>query len=991
MPKKKSTHHNRTRLALEHSVALLAEDSRLAMTMPNTPNRGERVKPERLWRQNDADRGDTLARIKSINKVDLKSPIFYRNALVSPLGMFDVFPDMAHDQASLLTNRTNRTLALKILSIAPKLLGIRSYYDDFTTIDWARAYIQTNKFNYELHSGSHVDPLEGPSEDAPRSLPFVSKAYYVLGKWLLIVIIAFFFAIIAYVIDKFEILIVGFKYGYCRTNWFASEITCCGDVNARRASPLIEPVCPDWVLWSTFFGDISTGDILWIDFAIYVLLCVAFACVAGAVTLTTKIPARLPIAKEKLISESQQNTDSRNMSVDDFHEIMEEKEVTRTLYTGAGSGVPEVKTILSGFVIRRFLGSYTLFAKTVALIFAIASGLSLGKEGPYVHLATCVGNVATRFFSHINDNELLKKQILSASASSGVALAFGSPLGGVLFILEEINHYLPSHQLFLVFFCAITSTLFLKFLDPYGTHKTVLFELNYTSDWNAAELTFFIIIGIAGGVFGAGFIKFARWWGKWFRLKKFIKDRSMLEIILVSLLTGIVTYWNVYTKQASAELVLDLGTPCTAHNINSPLCLRDSDLLASEIRSLLFAFVVKIVLTFITFGLTLPCGIYVPSMVAGALFGRLFAMGIQLAHQEFSSHDNSLMRFVCHENSPQCVDLGIYAIISAGAFMAGVTRMNITLVTILFELTSSYTYVLPIAIAIAVANWMGNLLEENSLYEYLLIANDYPFMSPETEAVDPFVSAGDLLTSAETYVSHTEESSLEDSKQSSTQNIDDSIGDIANLAILKEERLFIDISDSPYVSSKVLYNKLLSLATKSLLDGCITLVKDDTCVGAIYFSELEFCLDRLKKFSYELSISRFLFCKVYKAASYPEDSLAPQEKHNLDVLDEGLEFSLRTTHNTGGGPDYFNYGSNEEYLEFANDKMEIREQLGTLVNFVDFVDTSPIFINHDSSLALAHLIFDRIGTRTVILQKDGKYFGVLHKKALVDYCRRPLK
>ena len=56
--------------------------------------------------------------------------------------------------------------------------------------------------------------------------------------------------------------------------------------------------------------------------------------------------------------------------------------------------------------------------------------------------------------------------------------------------------------------------------------------------------------------------------------------------------------------------------------------------------------------------------------------------------------------------------MGIYAMISAGAFMAGVTRMNITLVTILFELTSSYTYVLPISIAIAVANWSGGLLEK---------------------------------------------------------------------------------------------------------------------------------------------------------------------------------------------------------------------------------------------------------------------------------------
>ena len=62
----------------------------------------------------------------------------------------------------------------------------------------------------------------------------------------------------------------------------------------------------------------------------------------------------------------------------------------------AGSGIPEVKTILSGFVIRGYLGAWTLIVKAVGMVLAVGAGLSLGKEGPLVHVASCCGNLFTR-------------------------------------------------------------------------------------------------------------------------------------------------------------------------------------------------------------------------------------------------------------------------------------------------------------------------------------------------------------------------------------------------------------------------------------------------------------------------------------------------------------------------------------------------------------------------------------------------------------------
>jgi chloride channel 3/4/5 len=102
----------------------------------------------------------------------------------------------------------------------------------------------------------------------------------------------------------------------------------------------------------------------------------------------------------------------------------------------AGSGISEIKCIIAGFVMKGFLGSWTLLIKSIGLPLAIASGLSVGKEGPSVHYAVCTGNIVSRLFAKYRKDAAKTREILSASAAAGVAVAFGSPIGGVLFSLE---------------------------------------------------------------------------------------------------------------------------------------------------------------------------------------------------------------------------------------------------------------------------------------------------------------------------------------------------------------------------------------------------------------------------------------------------------------------------------------------------------------------------------------------------------------------------
>lgn len=911
-------------------------------TVPNTPKHEE---SPLLNACSSAVTPKSLSRMKSLGKIDIRSPVLKSSVLQTPGGISNF---ELHDESnSLRTTKTNDSIKSKFFGIVQETFNpVRNFYNDFTTIDWTRAYLRSNEFNYSLEKKRWTGDSFEDKEGLPIS--WYQKLSYTMGRWILILLIGLFFSIIAFGIDKVEILLVGFKHGYCRTNWFVSQVACC--VNSQKTINVFEntfeETCDDWISWNSLINKNWLVEIRF-DFIIYVSLSVILAIFACLITLTTKITGGS-------VSESHKNDDKERFSP---YESRNGLVKPRVIYTATGSGVPEVKTILSGFVIRRFLGTYTLVAKTIALIFAIALGMSLGKEGPYVHLATCVGNITSRYFWFIFENDFFEKQILSASASAGVALAFGSPLGGVLFILEEINNHLPSNQLFQIFFCAIISTLFLKFLNPYGTGKTVLFELDYFSDWTPIELVFFIMIGIAGGIFGALFVKFVHWWPKKFRTLKPIKNHPVFEVFVVSALTGIITFWNPYTKQASAELVLDLATPCTGRELDRSLCPSTKDQLIKELGSLIFAFIVKVALTFITFGLKVPCGIYVPSMVCGALFGRIFAMVIQLLQvvtkSEDSSTASSVFGFVCSPTSTNCVDMGIYAMISAGAFMAGVTRMNITLVTILFELTSSYTYVLPIAIAIAVANWAGGLLEKNSLYESLLVSNDYPFTSPETEPIDPYVTASDIVNHG-IIIPTT----------------------IVSAHVPQDKQLYIDISDSNYISMSILESKLHLLADRSLLDGCVSLLKDNICVGLVYFLELEMCLDKLKLFIIQYDIKDEIYCKIF------HDDEVFKQISNIHLSHNGKV--IKSILNQQQQQDYFTYGSSNNEQEY----LDLVLIMDNLTNLIKIVDTKPIFLNYDTDLCFANLIFDRVGNRVIVLIKNGKYYGVLHKKVLIDYLRR---
>lgn len=395
-------------------------------------------------------------------------------------------------------------------------------------------------------------------------------------------------------------------------------IACC-DTNSLIQKCCLTPECEDWRSWSEVFHGYPFGK-TWTEFSVYVAFVILFAIFSCLLALTTKtvVPSAYRLATfDENLAADRRNQYTEDDSISAFsdgsltpegapEQVQDEVVPPMVYYSAAGSGVAEVRVILSGFVLHGFLGLKTLLIKTIGLILSVSSGLSLGKEGPYVHVATCVGNIACRIFEKYDRNDAKRREVLSAAAAAGVAVAFGAPLGGVLFGLEEVAYFFPAKTLFRTFFCCITAALTLKFLNPYGTHKIVMFQVKYQVDWEFFELGGFIFVGVVGGAAGALFIKASKYWAKSFRRISYIKRFPILEVLLVSLFTGLVSYWNPLTKLPVAELLLNLASPCDGSDSNRDelgLCPNSVGDIPGILRTLFLAFLVKGFLTTITFGI----------------------------------------------------------------------------------------------------------------------------------------------------------------------------------------------------------------------------------------------------------------------------------------------------------------------------------------------------------------------------------------------------
>lgn len=397
------------------------------------------------------------------------------------------------------------------------------------------------------------------------------------------------------------------------------------------------------------------------------------------------------------------------------------------------SGIPEVKEIIQGFNydLQGYLGLKVLGFKMIGLSLVVASGFWLGKEGPFVHVCCCIINLAFNFIFRDSDkNEAVRRELLSAATATGIALAFNSPIGGVLFVLECIpSFFFPTKIMWNSFVSSTVGLVVLVgvkvFTEGQNFDEEALFSVEFGNvSWLILELIPFIGLGILGGVYGSLFIRIyseVTSMRKTIQLKmcslvKVSPERgNYVEILTIFFVTCLLNFPVAMTRLPLDAFLKSLFTNCPAEagdddSRNSANFMCSASSVITSIR-LLYIGIQAFLLTAYTFGTILPGGVLMPSLVIGAVCGRfigIIAQGIQTGL--FGSWDT------CTHNSCN-VSPAAYAVIGAGAFMTGITKLTMCVVVILFELSGAVSYVLPIMIAVMVLKFTSDHFCNENIYD----------------------------------------------------------------------------------------------------------------------------------------------------------------------------------------------------------------------------------------------------------------------------------
>lgn len=562
--------------------------------------------------------------------------------------------------------------------------GRRAGYDDLTAIDWIFEYTkERQRLRYLYSSATGLFGYAQQMLDASQI-------------WIILIATGVASGVLAAGIDVASDWLADLKTGFCRSGmeggrFYLNRGFCCWGHDELAQ-------CQDWTSWGTALHVRTSAGQYIVGYIFYLLCSVLFAACASILVKNFATYAR-------------------------------------------HSGIPEIKTVLGGFVIRRFMGGWTLLIKSLGLCLAVASGLWLGKEGPLVHVACCCANLLMKLSPSLNDNEARKREVLSAAAAAGISVAFGSPIGGVLFSLEQLSYYFPDKTMWQSFVCAMVAAVTLQAFNPFRTGKLVLYQVTYSSGWHGFEMVPFAVLGILGGLYGGLFIKLNMRVAKWRKNSPWASS-PVIEVLVLSIITAIVNFPNKFMRAQSSELVYILFAECANIADDQLGICKTGAATAGVIVLLLEAAAAGFLLASVTFGLQIPAGIILPSMAIGALYGR--AVGIIIKVWQMN-HSSALMFAAC-EPDIQCITPGTYAIIGAAAALAGVTRMTVSIVVIMFELTGALTYVLPIMIAVMVSKWVGDAFGRRGIYESWIHFNEYPFLDNGDDFQVPDVPSSQIMT-----------------------------------------------------------------------------------------------------------------------------------------------------------------------------------------------------------------------------------------------------
>jgi chloride channel protein, CIC family len=339
-----------------------------------------------------------------------------------------------------------------------------------------------------------------------------------------------------------------------------------------------------------------------------------------------------------------------------------------------GSGVPQTKAALYARDGVITLG--TVVGKFFCTAATLASGIPLGREGPSVQVGAGIASILGRRLGLRPENV---KALIPVGAAAAIAAAFNTPLAAVVFALEEIVGDLNAPVLGSVVLASATSWFVLRLIlgnDP-------LFKVPQYQLVHPFELLVYAVLGVIGGLVSVVFTKMLLGMRVWFaRLPDWTR---WFQPVVGGLVAGLIA-WRV-------PQVLGVGYGYVGDALNNHMAL--------ELMAMLI--VLKLVAVTTSYASGNAGGIFGPSLFIGAMLG------------------GSLGSVVHHLWPAQTATPGAYALVGMGTLFAGILRVPMTSVLMIFETTHDYAVIVPLMISNLVSFFISARLQPVPIYECLAI------------------------------------------------------------------------------------------------------------------------------------------------------------------------------------------------------------------------------------------------------------------------------
>ncbi len=308
--------------------------------------------------------------------------------------------------------------------------------------------------------------------------------------------------------------------------------------------------------------------------------------------------------------------------------------------------------------------------KCLSALFTIASGGSIGREGPLVQLSAVVASLAGRLQKWTTPRLRL---LVGCGAAAGIASAYNAPIAGALFVAEIVLGSVAMEIFGPLVFSSVIATLTVRgFLGAGPLYEIPLFRVN--GNW---EIVPYLLLGLSAGFIAPWFIRLLRTSEEWAGR---VKAPVSVKMCVGGLIVGALAVWHPEVCGNGYSVVNGI--------------LRGQWLW----QTVAVILICKVLATTATFGSGAVGGVFTPTLFIGASLGFLFGNGTQ------------------HLTGSLAVNPSAFALVGMGAFLAAATHAPIMAIIMIFELTLDYQIILPLMLACVIAYYTSVRIEKRSIY-----------------------------------------------------------------------------------------------------------------------------------------------------------------------------------------------------------------------------------------------------------------------------------